>query len=391
VQTITAADIVALKTSELHPRTLIQVVSRSSPSDVRLTLDTAASDYDPERVGLVRGSVTVDTSRDVLRSLSIDLIDWEGDWRPGPNRYLWPDAYVRVYTGYKETAMWPQGVYVPQAPKIGEGKTVSFQGLDKASTVNGQPEGGFSLITTIGKGVNVKDALASLAGGSGETDLNFQSTASVIPYDMTWSLSDSEWAASRKIAAIPGNYRPLHFDEVGRRTWIQDPDPNQLSPSWLVWNEPGRPGSALTDEYASWISASLEIDTDGLVNWVGVKGGSAQNGLYSSVVQDSDPNSPTSVSRINRRPFWWNNGNPDPIIASQTDADNRAAYELLQRKRWKERVSMSMTALPPLQPWDVLWFRNPEMGIDDNYQVISYTLPLDTSGQMNVTGWKVRG
>lgn len=391
MQAISAADIVTLKTSlTLTPRTLIQVVSRTNPADVRLSLDTAARDYDPERVGLNGGSVNVDTSRDVLRSLNLELVDWEGDWRPGPNRSLWLDAYLRVYHGYEETAIWPQGVYVIQSPRVGEKRTVSLQGQDKAATVNGRPEGGFTSILTLSKGINVRAALEALAAHSEETALNLQETASVLPYDMTFDLSGNEWEASRKVAAIPGDFRPLHYDEIGRRTWVRDPDPNLLSPSWLVWTEEGRPGSALADEFAAWVSASLEIDTDELINWVGVRGGSAQTALFYAEASDSSPSSPTSTSRIGRRIYWHNGGRPDPIIATQAECQARADYELRQRRRWTERVPLTMTALPPLQPWDVLWLRNPEMGISDNYQVTGYTLPLDASGQMNVTGWRVR-
>lgn len=394
MQDVTAADIVTLKTSPtLTPRTLIQVVSRSNPADVRLELDTAASGYDPERVGLLRGSaVNVDTSRDSIRSLSLSLVDWEGDWRPGPNRSLWLDAYIRVYTGFRETAIWPQGVFIPASPSLGERRQVSIQGQDKASRANGRPEGGFSAITTIAAGTNVKTALNALATSPdwGEADLNLQDTSSTVPYDMVFSLSDNPYEAARKVAGIPGDFRPLHYDETGRLTWIQDPDPNLLAPCWVVWNQAGRPGSALDGEYASYIAASLEIQTDELINWVGVRGGSAQTALFYAEASDSSATSPTSTPRIGRRPYWHNGGRPDPIISTQAEADARAAYELRNRKRWTERVPLSMTSLPPLQPWDVLWIRNPEMGIDDNYQVISYTMPLDASGQMNVTGWRVR-
>jgi hypothetical protein len=228
----------------------------------------------------------------------------------------------------------------------------------------------------------------------GETDLNIQDTTSVLPYDRNLTLTDKPWDVARQIASIPGNYRPLHYDESGRLTFILDPDPNQLTPVRDVWHEAGRPASALAGEFSSFIQADLESDTDQLINWVGVKGGSVQNGLYSSVVMDSDPNSPTSVNRIGYRMFWWNNGNPDPLIASQADADNRALYEYRQRKRWQEQVPLTMEELPFLQPWDVLRIRNPEIALDDNYQITAYTVPLEVPpsyrGEMQATGWKVR-
>jgi hypothetical protein len=393
MQDVTSADLTTLKTSAtLTPRTLIQVVSRSNSADVRLSLDTASRSYDPERVGLLSGSVNVDTSRDVLRNLSLDLVDHDGDWRPGANRSLWLDAYIQVYRGYEESALWPQGVFIPASPRIGEQKRVSIQGQDKASRANGRPEGGFTTILTISKGTNCKTALEALAGYStwGETDLNLQATSSVLPYDMTWTLTDYPWDAAGKVASIPGNYRPLHHDETGRLTWIPDPDPTSGSPVWEVWPDGGRPGTALPDEYAAYIAAGLEIDTDELRNWVGVKGGSVQTALYYAEASDSSASSPTGVSRIGYRIYWHNGGRLDPLIATQAEAQARADYELRQRKRWTERIPLTMTELPPLQPWDVIRIINPEMGLSDNYQVTGYSLPLDASGQMTVTGWRVR-
>src|SRR5690606_3714299 len=195
-----------------------------------------------------------------------------------------------------------------------------------------------------------------------------------------------------EIAGLPGNFRPLYYDENGYLVWAPDPDPNPLAPVWDVWPDDGRsrPGTALPGEYSFLISAAKLIDTQDFRNYVEVVGASVHSVPVRAVAMDNDPNSPTSVQRIGYRIHRWNGGRPDRLITTVEEAQARADYELRQLMRWQERIPLTLTELPVLQPWDVLRLRIPDVDVNDTYQVVSYTMPLGPSPEMPVEVWRVR-
>lgn len=395
MQNHTQAENVFLRTAEAPVRRVkIQLVSRSNPDDVRLEIDTGAPDYDPERCGIVDGSVSVDVNREALRSLSLTLVDWTGEWFPGPDRAVWLDAMIRVWKGYAGTQLWPQGIFDVAAPEVLAGRQVRIQGVDKAARALGREEGGFLNPIELPKGLNLRRALEILASHPtwNETRLNLHETDKVLPYTIKCEITDSPWERAVEIANLPGNFRPLYYDENGYLVWAPDPDPNLLAPVWDVWPDDGtsRPGTALPGEFSFLVSASKRIDTSEFRNYVEVVGASVHSVPVRAVAMDNDPNSPTSVSRIGYRIFRWNGGRPDRLITTIEEAQARADYELRRLLRWQERIPLTLTELPVLQPWDVLRLRIPDIDANDTYQVVSFTMPLGPSPEMPVEVWRVR-
>lgn len=393
MQQHTAAENTLLRTAESLQRvTRVELVSRSNPDDVRLAIDTGDPDYDPERCGIVDGSVSVDVNRQVLRSLSLTLVDWTGDWFPGSSRSVWLDAMLRVYKGYVGTQLWPQGIFELADPELPGGRLVRLQGADKAIRASGREQGGFQNQIKLTKGTNLATAIQLLASHPtwNETLLNLAPTDKALPFEITCELTDSPWERAVQIANLPGTRRPLHYDEAGYLTWVEDPDPNLLAPVWEVWPDGQRPGTALPGEFSSLIRGSKQIATREFKNWVGVKGASVHSVPVQAVAYDNDPISPTSVQRIGYRMFWWNGGRPDRLITTVEEAQARADYELRQRLRWQERVPLTLTELPILQPWDVLRITAPDVDVNDTYQVVGYTMPLGSSPEMPVQVWRVR-
>jgi len=338
--------------------------------------------------------VSVDTRRSALRALSLTLQDWTGEWFPGPGRTVWLDAMIRIWKGYVGTQLWPQGIFDLADPEVLGGRQVRLQGVDKAARALGREEGGFLNPIELPKGLNLRTALETLAAHPtwGETRLNFYQTDKVLPYTIKCEATDSPWERAVEIANLPGNFRPLYYDENGYLVWAPDPDPNLLAPVWDVWPDDGtsRPGTALPGEFSFLVSASKRIDTSEFRNYVEVVGASVHSVPVRAVAMDNDPNSPTAVSRIGYRIFRWNGGRPDRLITTVEEAQARADYELRQRLRWQERIPLTLTELPVLQPWDVLRLRIPDCDVSDTYQVVSFTMPLGPTPEMPVEVWRVR-
>jgi hypothetical protein len=388
----TAEDLLIRKAPRLNPVTRLEVVSRNNPNDIRAVIDTGARDYDQERVKLVDGSVTVDVNADTLRSVSVTVQDRTGRLFPGPGAKLWLDASLRPYRGFQGTQLWPQGVFDVADPEVTDTGQVRIAGQDKSSRANGRDCGGFLEVVELAKDLNIATAIKTLAAYRtwGETLFNLDlSTTATLPYKQKYGLTDYPWPKAVAIAGIPGNYRPLHYDERGRLTWFVDPDPNLLAPVVEIWPGNGRPTTALPGEFAKYISASKQIDAHGLKNWIGVKGGSAKANPVFAYAADEDAASPTAVQNIGYRISWWNSGNPDPLITTVAEAQARADYELRRLKQWHERVPLRIGLLPYLQPWDVIRVISPGMRVNDTYQVVSYTLPL-VGAEMQLQGWRTR-
>lgn len=343
---------------------------------------------------IVDGSVTVDTTRDVLRSFSLTLADPNGYWTVGPGRRLWLDKRVRLSVGYRingQDRYWPQGVYLLAAPEVdatGPARLVRLSGVDKSALANGRPRGGLTSVVTIAKGRRVDLAIGDLADRPewGETKRNLTTVSMTLPWQMSWGPpSGSPWAAAREIASIADTvnntcYR-LYYDPDGVLTYAPDPDPNLLSPVWTFRQS--------EDGVSLLVGSRLQVDDSELRNAVLVRGGSPRGG---AVVQALayDTSQYLGVSAIGWRVSYWKGGQPDPLISTGAEAQARANYELRRLLSWQERVPLTLVELPPLEPWDVIRIEDPVAGIADNYQLLRYTLSLTSNGTMTAEAWRVR-
>ncbi len=386
--------------TEREVSTRLEIVKKSTGEIVKVIETTADDLLDGETLAITSGSVRVDTSSEVLRTLSLQLADPNHEVTVGPGGLIDLDKYFKVYKGYKIPApwgsgqyvTWPQGVFVlngqPEIDATGGQRIIHLQAGDKTCLANKRPRGVFQNAIRISQGVTKVAAIQTIAQAWSETLFNLTplSTAT-IPYDQPFTAQDSPWEAGQRINSLPepnDAITRLYYDPTGRLTLAVDPGPDieNLPAVWAV--------KPTTEGPSQLVGARLSMDLLSLRNAVRVYFGSSRSAPGVVTVSDSNPNSLTYTGRIDWLLEEWKGGQQDDLIHTAGEATARANYELRRLLSYQERVPMRIVENPALEPWDVIEVVESQADISGKYQLLSYTIDLGNAGVMEAEGWKVR-
>lgn len=277
----------------------------------------------------------------------------------------------------------PQGVFIlkemsASSSYTGE-KTAKLAGYDKWKLLDGDPIGKFTTVTTINAGVNIADAIKTIAQDAGITKFLFDDCTVTTPYDLSYQLGDSRGKAIKELADLA--VYSVYFDVNGFLRFNPQPDVEN-SPSVWTYDK---------SDYTLYASSEKRLDDTELFNKVLVIGGSSQTATVSAVSQDNDSTSPTGIPNIGERLFIYNNGSPDPLITDTTLAQARADYELKNRLRIAERQPIQTLPNYLHEVEDVITLVDENTNTNDKYELVSFNLSLKpTGGLMSAEVWKVR-
>jgi hypothetical protein len=280
-----------------------------------------------------------------------------------------------------EQVEWlPQGVFPctsPIASSAPDKNEVTLQGPDKMSFLGTTTDN-----LTIAKGTDIATAIKTVLNGI-ETKFLLDDTSGLqtVPYDMTWPIGTDYAKVISDLASILT--WEIYYDVNGYLRLHAPIDPVTTPPMFTI--DTTMPG------FNVWAGADREMDDSQLANYIVVYGGGTQTGFVSYIMQDDDPNSPTSIQRIGKRPYVHNNGNPDPVIVTTDLARYRAEYEYKKRLQIVEKLNFNMFPMPFMEQDDVYQIEDPRNGTTGKYQVVNFTIPLQIDGTMH-TGylWQVR-
>lgn len=383
-------------------KTTVEIVNRTTGAVVK-TIETTADDVlDGEKLAVIGGTVQVDTNAEVLRTLSLELVDPFKELTVGPGQILWLDKLIKVYKGYKIPSPWGSGAYTtwplgvfllngaPEIDATGGQRIIRLQAGDKTCLANGNPRGRLKLSTRIAQGTAKKTAIQTLAQGDTwvETLFNLTPESTVtVPFDLSFPDVESPWAAAQRVNEFVESgdkITHLYYDPYGYLTLAVDPGPDLVSlPSvWTIQPMDSGPSQL--------VGAKLVSDLLQLRNAVRVKWGSDRYAPGSYMAYDNDAASSTYVGSIGWLIHDWKGGVPDELIRNLSEATARANYEKKRRLSYQERIPMTILEHPALEPWDVVSVTESQADINAKYQLLSFSIDLGASGVMQAEAWRVR-
>lgn len=380
----------------------VDIVQRSNGALVRRIEHTADDILDDEQLSIIGGSVRVDTSADVLRSLSLEIGDPNHEITIGLGGLFGLDKYIRVYKGYRIDApwgsgaytYWPLGVFVlngnPEIDAEGGRRVVRIQAGDKTCLANKQPRGGLLTAYRVSQGTAKRAAIQTIAQYQtwGETQFNLttDSTATV-GWDLPFTAQQSPWEIAKRLNEIVepnGKITRLLYDPNGALTLSVDPGPslNDLPAVWTI--------QPVSDGLSQLIGARLVADVFKLRNACRVNWGSSRVTPGTVLDYDNDPSSPTYVGSIGYLIEEWKGGQLDDLIRNSDEALARAKFQRQSAQSYQERVPLTILENPALEPWDVVQVTETQADINAKYQLLSFTINLDNNLTMSAEGWRVR-
>lgn len=332
------------------------------------------------------GSISIDGKRPIRRSFSFSLDNSNGDFIWGEDKLIWLNKRCKLYIGLKlangEIEYIPQGVFVITNPSDShnlEGKKCNITGQDKAYLFT-QKRGKFINQTTFATGTNIAQAIKTIAQANGENSFNFDDIDTTIPYEITYEFNDNRWNAMQELAQLA--QCDIYYDVNGclRLKMNNLNEFSQLPVTWK-YHYNGDNGHF----YAGNIR---KMDESILANAIRVVGGSGQTATvtYDLIVDENDSNwtnSPYSIQQIGYLLYQHNNGRPDSLISTETEAKSRAKFELMKKLGYSEKVSLSLSPIYLHEAGDIIEIIDTENNVEGRYMIDSFVLPIIPS-LMNV-------
>ncbi len=339
------------------------------------------------------GSVEQNTDRTILRTASLTMYNKEGRYLADPQGPVWFDKLWRLSYGLvtdydnrgREVVEWcPLGVFTIHSPESSAGETtarnVSLTLLDRSYRLTDPHLFTASTLPSYTVGPNT---LRGYARNTRKTEVMRD-----LAVRMGWPadqllIEDSAALTATAIPITVGDDPLEKFREVvSSMSRISYADPN----GFLVVRP--RPAANARNVVARYLedqdltlgmSSSWEFEN--FRNAVLVQGGAGDTPTFVAYMEDTRDGSPTNVNRIGRRLFRHNEGQPDPLIGSQVEADTKALQLLERELSYTQAVSWPQITDPRLEVYDVLELYEPTLGVSGFFSLRSYTCPLGYSDQ----------
>lgn len=334
---------------------------------------------DEAGTGIAGGSVTLDSTADVLAHGSVTIADRDGDLLPllptdelrpsGNELRLWRGIVVDGEPEYVPLCTGP--MLVTRVSESSSGYSIDVDFYDRAKALSFYA---WSTVYSVAAGTNVATALLALIADRFPADVyatmvpSFVTTAAVTPA-LVFGGSGTNDPGKDAVDLAAGAGLLFAFDRLGNPVLREFPDP-------------------LTQDIAETIAEGVnlvdidsELSADGGYNGVTVYGQPPDNSAgYYAEAWDDDPASETYyLGKYGKRPKPIS----DPKITSNTAAQTRADGELQALSGVFQKLNFGAIVNPALDPLDVVLIARARLGIDDRYVLSSLEVPLDVETAMS--------
>lgn len=340
----------------------------------------------------VAGSVTVDAARAIRRTCSLTFADYDGTLTPThPGALLAPGAYeLRISRGIvtdEGDLLHPLGVFTVSGVDVdadGDGVTITVTGEDRARILRERP---WTRPRVLATATNIGTVLAGLVNDAAmlpDVPTNIDTTTAVTPnthaITIGAGLTADPWSDLEVIALAAGF--EVWFDNQGTFRAGAHPSVVELTESDAVRVFEAGTGSTL-------LGVSRSLTAQGITNGVRVTaegsgipldGGSVPSGE----ALDSNAASPTYVGQLGTRLEAIST----PMVGTSAAAQDMAERLLPRYVGWP--VTVTIVPDPTLDARDVVWVRDPRVGVDGPVVVDAVDIPLEAGAGMSLTGRLVR-
>lgn len=331
------------------------------------------------------GFVRVDGGRDIRRRFTSRLIDYTGTLTPREATDLLHPlarnefrAYRGVVFGPDDYELVPQGVFDMSDVSISdskEGFRMEVQGFDRARDVQRRR---FVTNYHIPAGSNYGDAIQNMISNQRPgTAFAFDDVVYVTP-DLTFGGNENTgggnaWDAGQKMAKSIGHDLYFDVDGVCRLKPV-----TSLDSAFVHWHY-----HEAEDEPSQLLYVDRKLSDEETRNHIIVFGQSTSNDVHvKGEAWDDDPNSPTFIDG----PFGDIPGFERSEFIRTTDQANEFARAVLARKIGiEETVRITSIVHPGHEIGDIIHIKRDRSGVDSNYIVDQFTMPLEASQALNIS------
>lgn len=327
---------------------------------------------------LVDGNVDVDITRLTRRTFTANFLNPDGIWSPGSDwgGVFYVNRVIRIWRGisYGTDAeeLVPIGTFLIDHADTAVERNMSLVVLTGSDLWKKFTKSMFSQNKTWAAGTSYNTIIAYIADQAGVTRLNLDPLSSRATADKQTAKKFSVEQGDNRgeaIALLCKNAGiDVFFDPLGRLTTEDLRTPGSKS---VVYTYDPDDNNNLITVKSSYTDANL-------YNSVLVLGTADKDNIIVSRVRDTDPTSVTSVDRIGERVFKYESDD----IGTQTVADTVAEQLFYKHVLINEDITLETICNPAFEGNDVIKVRETTFsGLNKNYRLKAFTVPLSTSRQ----------
>lgn len=322
-------------------------------------------------LGLIDGEVTVDSSRDERRGLSLELDNSDNSLNLSPGG-LWYDKVIKVYRGVRTStgATWEVKLGEFLIDGLGQDNfpnTISISARDFTKKLMLDK---FATTTAFAENQPVEEVIRTIAlnGGIPNGRMVLPLTGKSTGKKYTFDRTVSRWEAIKQIAT---DYAfDIYFDQYGYLRLEAFADP-YLDPPQYTFR---------TGEDGNIADFTKSLNDGRIYNHVVVTGGAEDESTLPpyAVASNTDPASPTAISKLGRRSYFYTSSFMTTEAQCQDVADKFLKVHALEQFD----CSIDAIVVPYLEAGITVTFEDPQpaVGQPTKYLLSSFSIPLSLGG-----------
>lgn len=356
--------------------------------EVRVRLEILDTSFNPILVlggggpdkGLIDGVVDVDISRGTRRTLTMSLLNENGEFSPTSawGGLFYVDRLIRLYRGLllsRDSVEYvPVGTFMVDKTETLVERSLSSVVIAGSDLWKKFHKAQFTEPTSFPSGMLINEFVRTLATQSGVTKMvldplsSRSSNSDRLQVAIHFEKGDTKGDA---ILQVCNNYAvDVYFDPMGV---LRTEDTRSPQSRATVWSY------GYTDQSAELAYLLRSVtDDDRLYNHVHVTGTGNEEITYTAERKDTDPLSPTNINRIGDRVYRLSSG----ILASQESVDLAATSLFFSTRLIGQTVNMEAICHPAIEGNDVVEVVEPQYtDLASTFIISTFNVPLLTSRQ----------
>ena len=330
------------------------------------------------------GSIDINADSDIRRTCNLDIVVKDSSFLIGEDKKIWIDKRFKLEIGIKsfktdEIIWFNMGIFCVDSPSLSydaNTKNLSLNGLDLMCLLNGDLGGELSNPVIINEETPISEAIKNTAETLGDVKkLDVQDPDRTIPYRIEKDAGNTVYELLAEIRDLYKDWE-MFFTETGVFTYRR------------IKNRDNDPIAIDFTEIKQDLIKSYNIDKNfqNVKNKIVVYGEMMDDGSQAHVVKENDdPDSPFSTDKL---------GNIVKVVSGENiytedQAETRANYELWKHNNLNERIDIDCLPIYFLNANRIIKIDKPEIEIEGRYLIDNLSIPLDISGIMNISGYKI--
>lgn len=330
----------------------------------------------------IGGDINISGTSANRRTSNIQLVVKDSSFLINEDSKIWINKKIKINIGLmdilKNEIVWfNQGHYIINNPSIEysiNDYTLSFEGLDYMSLLNGTLAGNLQNITEIPLNINISTAFRSTAKDIGKiVKLNIDSHPYVTPYTIRMDATSNVYSLLEELSNLYMDYE-FFFDIDGylifRRMKNQINDP-------IIWN--------FYNTNKVTISKTKTTNFENIKNVVQIWGRILDDGTQTQYNVKNTGNNPFNTTKLGERILTIS----DDQIFTIEQAQARGNYELKNHTNFNEGVSIQCVPIYSLDANQIIYIEDEKLGIRGKYLTENISIPLSYDGTMTIEAYKI--